>query len=68
MKAFKAIFTFIIILTLFAIVAWAGNQRQEKFECLTWNNQSEEYSHFFVTQWQADQCMNYGYDLRDLIK
>jgi len=33
-----------------------GWNRNEIVECITWQNQAKEYSGFFLTEWQYQQC------------
>lgn len=33
--------------------------KTEKFECYQLQNQAGEYTDFYITQWQKDQCDSY---------
>jgi len=41
--------------------------KQEKIECEKWISESSIYPNYYFTDWQKEQCMQYGYDLDNKI-
>lgn len=37
-----------------------GLKRHETAECLEWQQWANEYSEFYLTEWQDAQCTHYG--------
>jgi hypothetical protein len=57
----------IIFLVLFVIGCVAlgiGIPKYEKYECLKWSEQSNNYSNWYSTDWQKQQCQEYGIQLK----
>lgn len=56
-----------ILFFLFFLLVWLvlhmGVNRAEEAECVRWIEQSEEYSGFYITGWQAEQCELQGFDV-----
>ena len=38
-------------------------ERAESLECQQWFIQSENYVHWYATDWQKEQCQRYGFDI-----
>jgi len=50
-----------ILLTILSVIAIyftfsVALHRQEVHECLTWQEQAEQYPAFYLTDWQEEQC------------
>lgn len=43
-----------------ALVGISGINKSEVVECNHWTSQAAEYSGFYLTHWQADQCKAHG--------
>lgn len=56
MSNFKTGFVVGLVMFISFAAFYAGLQRQERYECYMWKFQAEEYTDFYLTQWQADQC------------
>ena len=61
------IICFGLILVLFLDYWFYGLPLQERNECLKWINESQIYPGYYFTDWQKEQCLNYGYDLEKQI-
>ena len=58
----KIIYT-IVIVSLIGVFTWAvliGLDKQDKVDCLTWENQAKELQGFFLTKAQDEQCRALG--------
>ena len=58
----------IVIVVVFLIVGGIGLKVQERSECLQWEAQAEQYSDYYITKWQKDQCDNYKVEIKAPIK
>lgn len=47
-------------MVVFAVALSVGLSKQEKVECITWQNQAKEYPDFYITDWQDKQCRANG--------
>jgi hypothetical protein len=53
-----------VMIILFGVaVVKVGVPRVEKAECLKWQHYSKIYPDWYATEWQVEQCLNYGIDL-----
>lgn len=55
----------VIILSIMAMAlfVWVGDialNKNAKVECLQWQAQAEEFSQFYIVQWQKEQCDSVG--------
>lgn len=39
-------------------------ERQELYECVQWQSQSEQYVNWYSTSWQKEQCQHYGIQIK----
>jgi len=37
--------------------------RNARAECLTWQSQAKQFSNYYLTEWQANQCQAVGVSL-----
>ena len=60
-KIILLIFVALLLAYLFAI----GITGYEKSECLKWKEYAKVYEHkgYYLTKWQADQCLHYGIEI-----
>ena len=56
------IVVFILLLVGLFIFEY-GVERQEKAECLNWQDQALELPNFFLTGWQKQQCDRYQIEI-----
>ena len=54
-KHMKSLAITIFIVILFVIFGY-GWDRHERHECLKWKQQEQDYSLFYSTDWQKEQC------------
>jgi len=64
----KTITTILFLAFLFIIfffILSGAIEAQEKMECYQWQQDSVKYSRlWFSTDWQKEQCLNYGIELK----
>lgn len=66
-KIISGIMMVVMIAIVFAGIFSALNEgikKSEKNECVKWENQSKEYQKWYSTDWQKEQCQNYGIALK----
>ena len=56
----KTIILMLVGMIIFIVVMITALNIREKEECNTWQSQSRQYTNYFITQWQADQCKAHG--------
>lgn len=54
---------FLVIYILIHLLFW-GVEKVEMQECATWYAQSQSYSNWFASEWQIDQCEQFGIDIK----
>lgn len=56
------IITVLVIVGVFAFVQIAKTaiEKTEYQECITWQQQGEDYPNFYLLEWQKMQCNHYG--------
>ena len=62
----RTLITLILILGIafcITIALDAGLKKYEKTECLEWQEQSQEYSGWYATDWQKEQCKQFDIEL-----
>ena len=64
MKVLQIIFVALVILG-FLWLFKIGIDRNEKVECRQWKLQEANYPLFYATQWQKEQCKQYGVEFVD---
>ena len=66
--ALGLLFGFILsIIIAYMFVTWFMNMGEIN-ECNGWQNQSQHFPEFYLTQWQADQCKAHGIQIDAPIK
>jgi len=66
--------TALVVISFFALVGivWGANAslvRAEHIECQKWLRESQEFSaHWFSTEWQYSQCLQFGIELVNVQK
>lgn len=66
----KIIYT-IVIVSLVGVFVWAvliGLNKQDRVDCITWENQAKEFQGFFLTKAQDEQCRALGIIINTDIK
>ena len=53
----------IILLIWFICAVVNGVAKTERIECERWKAQSIEYTEWYATEWQRQQCANYGIEI-----
>ena len=53
-----AVIAISILVTSISAISY-GISRHEKAECRKWQWQATQYSGYYLTKWQADQCAHY---------
>lgn len=51
---------FVVLAGLFITLMLSAVNRGELNECLTWQNEAEQYADYYLTGWQAAQCAAHG--------
>lgn len=62
MKPQETILIAIVLAFVFILIfmsAGSAFDRQEKMECYHWQQQAKMYSNFYLTKWQASQCLHW---------
>lgn len=59
MKSLQILLITFLILGLLWIFK-IGIEKNEKVECAQWKEQSEEYPLYYTTDWQKEQCKQFG--------
>lgn len=54
----------IAIIFLFFVVVKQGIKKTEINECNIWKAQSEYYPDFYLVEWQRQQCLHWGIEVR----
>lgn len=62
--AFVCVLAFVFVTLLLN----EGLNRSERLECLAWRNYSQQYAGFYLTEWQADQCLAHDITINAPIK
>lgn len=62
-KTLITILLIIIGLFCFAKILDGGIGKHERAECIKWEQQSKEYTDWYSTGWQKDQCKQFGIEL-----
>jgi len=53
-----------IVISSFLILIFCNvAERYEVYECYLWANQSIEFENWYATDWQTEQCNNFGIKL-----
>lgn len=63
-----SILAIVALCALFAFCLVKGADRAEAVECYKWQDQAQQYTGFYLLQWQADQCKAQGIDIDAPIK
>lgn len=58
----------IVSVTIIGWSAISGMDKSEVVECNKWQSQAVEYSGFYLTHWQADQCRAHNITINAPIK
>lgn len=66
MRTVRNAILFVLLILLVWFMLHTGLQRAEKAECVSWIEQSEEYSNFYLADWQAEQCETLGFDVSQI--
>jgi len=66
-KGYFAFIGVIIGIGLFFAVIGFSVEKWEKHECAVLVSQSEEFIGFEATDWQVEQCQEYGVDLSEFL-
>ncbi len=45
-----------IIVAAFLMIIVQGIDRSDRSDCLKWQHEATQYKHFYLTEWQANQC------------
>lgn len=62
---YTIIIAFIIgLVTLMAYGIRTGIEKAEKGECYEWQGYAEDYTGFYITDWQEEQCDHYGIEIK----
>jgi hypothetical protein len=67
----KTIAITIITIATIAAFSWAlltGIERSEKAECLQWQKEAKQFAGYYLTKWQAEQCMAHNIKVEAPIK
>lgn len=62
-KKISLLITFSILIILFYLVLARGIEQGEKNECIAWREQAQEFSDWYATSWQIEQCEARGVPL-----
>lgn len=57
----------VLVLTTFVQMISSGIEKHERIECIQWLADSQNYDNWYATEWQVEQCENYGVDLQDYL-
>ncbi len=57
------IFFFICLAVLFLFAFEKGLEKQEKYECLKWQEEAEQYKDYYLLDWQKEQCDYYNIEV-----
>ncbi len=49
-----------VLLISFMFALNYGMDKSAKVDCLHWQAQSEEFTQFYLTKWQSEQCNSVG--------
>ena len=63
MKVFIGLALTSLLSVLIFTVALTGISRTEVMECISWQEDAEEFEYFFLTNWQAQQCLAHGIEV-----
>ena len=55
-KEITAGFAVVVMCLLLSAAFVIGWNREERVECLTWQQQATQFKGFYLTHWQAEQC------------
>lgn len=58
----------VFIVIVFVVAISIGVSKQEKVECITWQNQAKEYPNYYITHWQDQQCRSIGIIINTEVK
>lgn len=66
----KIAFGFLMVLAavLVILAGRVGIDKNEIVECDSWSAQAAQYSNFYLTQWQKDQCDAHGITINAPVK
>lgn len=56
MSVISKILLFAFIIAGFAAVSVIASDRSDRTDCLSWQLDATVYQHYFISQWQKDQC------------
>ena len=65
---FKETIVCLIIGVAVAFAFLKGVEKQEKVECLKWQEEAKIYDDYYITKWQDEQCRHYGIKIDAPIK
>lgn len=63
MKTFITFLLAIAITTSLVVAIKYAIESSEMIECLNWQEEVDIYYNYYLTDWQVEQCENYGIEL-----
>jgi len=63
-KTILSILAMGVLIVAFGVVVNEGLKKTERVECQQWVRDSQQYQGWYSTEWQKQQCLSYGIELK----